>query len=132
MTILDRWHAPRPAGLSAILLVLLIIAPVTLAHVSPPDPTWLAGVYDPADFDDVVGLLTSAFEATDSTVAPEAGPCLALAPKLCPATVAWPASGPAYSALRLSPDRSDPPCAVITSSWSPSDAHRSLGKPSSC
>jgi len=85
------------------LLVLLIIAPVTLAHASPPDPTWLAGVYDQADFDDVVGLLTSAFEATDSTVAPEAGPCLVRAPKLCPATVAWPAGAPAYSALLRAP-----------------------------
>jgi hypothetical protein len=36
MTILDRLHAPRPDGLSAMLLVLLIIAPVTLAHASPP------------------------------------------------------------------------------------------------
>jgi hypothetical protein len=102
MTILDRLHAPRPAGLS-MLLALLLIAPVTLAHASPPDQTWLAGVYDQADFDDVVGLLTSALEASGSTSAPEAGPCLALAPKLCPATVAWPASAPAYSAPPRAP-----------------------------
>src|SRR5215467_7486020 len=63
MTILDRLHAPRPACLS-MLLALLLIAPVTLAHASPPDQTWLAGVYDHADFDDVVGLLTSALEAS--------------------------------------------------------------------
>jgi len=104
MTILDRLHPPRPAGLSTMLLVLLIIAPVTLAHASPPDQTWLAGVYDEADFDDVVGLLTSALEAADSTISPEPGPRLALAPKLCPATVAWPARAPAYSApLRAPP-----------------------------
>jgi len=103
MTILDRVHAPRPDGLSAMLLVLLMIAPVTLAHASPPDPTWLAGVYDQADFDDVVGFLTSALEATDSTIPPEASPSLALAPKLCPATVAWPASAPAYSAALRAP-----------------------------
>jgi len=103
MTILDRRHAPRPAGLS-VLLALLLIAPVTLAHASPPDQTWLAGVYDQADFDDVVGLLTSALEASGYTTAPDAGPCLALAPKLCPATAAWPASAPAYSApLRAPP-----------------------------
>src|SRR5215510_9368065 len=103
MTILDRRHAPRPAGLS-VLLALLLIAPVTLAHASPPDQTWIAGVYDQADFDDVVGLLTSALEATESTVAPQAGPCLALAPKLCLATVAWWASAPTYSApLRAPP-----------------------------
>jgi len=38
MTILDRLHTPRPGGLSAMLLALLIIAPVTLAHASPPRP----------------------------------------------------------------------------------------------
>jgi hypothetical protein len=57
----------------------------------PPDQTWLAGVYDQGDFDDVVGLLTSTLDATDSTAAPEAGACFALAPKLFPATVACPA-----------------------------------------
>jgi hypothetical protein len=104
MTILHRLHAPRPDGLTALLLVLLIIAPVTLAHASPPDQTWLAGVYDQADFDDVVGLLTSALEATNSTTAPETSACFALALKPCPATVACPTSAPAYS----SPSRAPP------------------------
>jgi hypothetical protein len=104
MTILDRLHAPRPGSLGAMFLALLIIAPVTLAHARPPDQTWLAGVYDQADFDDVVGLLTSALEAADSTVAAEAGPRLALAPKLCLARVAGAVSVPAYSApLRAPP-----------------------------
>src|SRR5215831_675148 len=102
MTILDRRHVPRPAGLS-VLLALLIIAPVTLAHASPPDQTWLPGVYDQADFDDVVGLLSSTLEAPDSTPAPEVGPSLALAPKPYPAMVAWPASAPAYSAAVRAP-----------------------------
>src|SRR5215467_3814942 len=97
MTILDRRHAPRLLRVSVTLLALLVIVPVTLAHASPPDQTWLAGVYDQADFDDVVGLLTFAFDATDSTAVPEAGVCFALAPKLCPATVACRASAPAYS-----------------------------------
>src|SRR5262245_21207907 len=96
MTILDRLPAPRPAGLS-VLLTLLLIAPVTLAHASPPDQTWLAGVYDQADFDDVVGLLTSILEDTDSNVAPEPRHCLALAPKLGQARVVCPASAPDYS-----------------------------------
>ena len=104
MTILDRSHAPRLCGLSVTLLALLVIVPVTLAHASPPDQTWLAGVYDQADFDDVVGLLTSALDATDSTAAAEAGVYFALAPTVCPATVACPAGAPAYSApLRAPP-----------------------------
>ena len=97
MTILDRLHAPRLPRLSVTLLALLIIVPVTLAHGSPPDQTWLAGVYDQADFDDVVGLLTSVLDAIDSTAAPEAGACFALAPKLCPAIVAHPAIATIYS-----------------------------------
>ena len=95
--ILGRLHAPRPDGLSAMLLVLLMFAPVTLAHASPPDQTWIAGVYDQADFDDVVGLLTSVLEATDSTAAPEPRHCFALALKLGQARVVCPASAPAHS-----------------------------------
>jgi hypothetical protein len=48
---------------SRILLVaLLLVAPATLpavAHASPPDPTWIHGIYDGADLDDVVTLATS-------------------------------------------------------------------------
>ena len=103
MTILDRLHAPRLPGLGVTLLALLIIVPVTLAHASPPDQTWLAGVYDEADFDDVVVLLTSALEATVSAAAPESGGSLALAPKLCPAMVACPVGAPTYSAPSRAP-----------------------------
>src|SRR5215471_1800266 len=91
----------------------------------PPDQTWLEGIYDRADFDDIVDLLTSSLEATGSPAAPEAGACRALVLKLCPARVAGPASVPASSApLRAPPssDPSDPLCLVITFSWSPSDA----------
>lgn len=31
-----------------------------LAHASPPDPSWIAGIYDDADYDDVVILVESA------------------------------------------------------------------------
>src|SRR5262245_5542070 len=97
MTILDRLHAPRPAGLRVMLVMLVISVSVTLAHSSPPDQTWIAGVYDQADFDDVVGFLTSALEATDSTVAPDPSPRLVLKPHLCLAAVASLVSAPAYS-----------------------------------
>jgi GMC oxidoreductase len=39
------------------LLVLLALIP--LAHASPPDPLWIAGVYDGGDFDDVILASTS-------------------------------------------------------------------------
>ena len=41
---------PAVTGIFAVLL--------PLAYASPPDPTWVAGIYDDADYDDVVGLVT--------------------------------------------------------------------------
>ena len=41
-------------------LVAAILALAPAAHASPPDQTWIAGLYDNADFDDVVLLITSA------------------------------------------------------------------------
>ncbi len=54
---------------SRILVLLLVgslVALTPLAHSSPPDPTWISGIYDGDDFDDVVVSVTS----TASTVDP--------------------------------------------------------------
>jgi hypothetical protein len=48
---------------SVLELALLLIGPAALpavAYASPPDPSWLAGIYDDGDADDVVTLVTSA------------------------------------------------------------------------
>jgi hypothetical protein len=45
-----------PASL-ALLLGVLISSLSVLAYASPPDPWWGRGVYDDADFDDVVCLI---------------------------------------------------------------------------
>ena len=37
-----------------------LVALVPLAHTSPTDPLWIAGIYDAGDFDEVVWALTSA------------------------------------------------------------------------
>jgi len=45
-----------------LLIVLLLLAPVALpglAHASPPDPTWIQGIYDDGDGDSVVTLIAS-------------------------------------------------------------------------
>jgi hypothetical protein len=45
-----------------LLVALLLLAPVALpglAFASPPDPTWIPGIYDDADGDDVVTLIAS-------------------------------------------------------------------------
>jgi len=39
----------------SVLLILLSLVP--FAHASPPDPTWILGIYDDADGDDVVVLI---------------------------------------------------------------------------
>ena len=41
----------------AVLLALCILTP--LAYASPPDPSWIRGIYDGADYDEVVGQITS-------------------------------------------------------------------------
>ena len=38
-----------------IIVALMLIAPIAFA--SPPDPSWIAGIYDGADGDDVVSLV---------------------------------------------------------------------------
>jgi len=43
----------------ALLLLLLGGSLTALAYASPPDPAWIRGIYDDADFDDVVVLITS-------------------------------------------------------------------------
>ena len=45
-----------------LLVVLLLLAPVALpglAHASPPDPTWIQGISDDGDGDEVVSRIAS-------------------------------------------------------------------------
>jgi hypothetical protein len=46
-------HAPLLA------IALTLAALPALAHASPPDPSWIPGLYDDADYDDVVRMVTS-------------------------------------------------------------------------
>jgi hypothetical protein len=51
----------RGARVALALLLLLGLSGLTpLAYASPPDPSWVRGIYDDADYDDVVVLITSA------------------------------------------------------------------------
>ena len=50
-------HIPRLAFVST------LVAIIPLAYASVADPTWIAGVYDGADYDEVVSLLTETTEA---------------------------------------------------------------------
>ncbi len=48
-------HSMRLATFLFITVALILVAPIALA--SPPDPSWVAGIYDGADGDDVVSLI---------------------------------------------------------------------------
>jgi len=50
----------RLVSLSA---VIAILALTPAAHASPPDQTWITGLYDNADFDDVIIFITSGLGA---------------------------------------------------------------------
>jgi hypothetical protein len=71
----------RPAnGRRALALVLIggFVALTPLGYASPPDPSWLFGLYDEADYDDVIGLLqqivgTDTYAASDGAPARDIG-----------------------------------------------------------
>ena len=58
----------------ALFLIGAIVSLTPLAQASPPDPSWIKGVYDDDDFDNVVISVTSAVSAV------ELAPLLGLAP----------------------------------------------------
>jgi hypothetical protein len=43
-----------------LVLVAFVLALTPLAHADSPDPTWISGIWDDDDFDDVVAYITSA------------------------------------------------------------------------
>jgi len=52
------WRPLSQALVALLILATQAILP-TLAHASPPDPSWIPGIYDGADYDDVVLLVSS-------------------------------------------------------------------------
>jgi len=62
-----------PAAL-AFLLCVLGISLSPLAYASPPDPSWVRGVYDDADFDDVVCFIVANTGLVDSAASVEGRP----------------------------------------------------------
>ena len=69
------------AGLRAFLVLGVVTSLVTilpLAYASPVDPSWIIGVYDSGDFDDVVGALMDASGAGGAGSAGTAGALMAV------------------------------------------------------
>ena len=54
---------------NSILLVAITLALLpAIAFSSPPDPSWIVGIYDGADADDIVTLITETPVASDATL----------------------------------------------------------------
>jgi len=65
-------------------LVLPLLTP--MAYASPPDPSWIHGLYDGGDFDDVVVLVTSGAGVVELTPLAEVS--------TAPPPVSWPVQHP--------------------------------------
>ena len=76
----------------ALLVLGFLVALVPLANASPPDPTWIPGIYDDADFDDVIGLvelgagLVVSVDPTDARPVPRPAVASVLPPEQAPAS----------------------------------------------
>jgi hypothetical protein len=62
-----RDTAPAPLRLLRLALVVVLFVLAILVYSSPPDPTWIAGVWDQADYDDVVAWLIDISAGGDLT-----------------------------------------------------------------
>ena len=98
----SRWPS-RVKHLGTLALLACLLGASVLAHASPPDPMWLPGIYDGADLDDEIALITDTPLAGDFRP-PVAGlVCVALGLRLAGA-----ASLPADRSL-LGPHPRSPP-----------------------
>jgi hypothetical protein len=66
----------RLARLTASLLASVLVTLVPFAYFSPPDQTWIAGLYDDADYDDAVVAVTGVTRARKSADAPDGFPAI--------------------------------------------------------
>ncbi len=77
VVLLFRYRRRTVSSALAILVLGVLTGLVPLAHASLPDPTWIAGFYDDADFDDVIVSVVSADVSASPTppvlARPEAG-----------------------------------------------------------
>ena len=63
-------------GFVVLLLAGVMMAITPLAHAELPDQTWIPGLYDNADYDDVVLLVTSGADAVEMSAPPDFGSIL--------------------------------------------------------
>jgi hypothetical protein len=62
------------AGSAGLLAVLVLVLLRAAAYATPPDPLWIPGIYDGADFDDLLGPVGRLFGVPDDTHIPAIAP----------------------------------------------------------
>src|SRR5262245_63238836 len=62
-----------------VLLWALVVGLPLLTYASPPDPSWFRGVYDDADFDDIVCLIIASSGLVDAISSTSRSPHFVLA-----------------------------------------------------
>ena len=67
------------------LLGLVLLTLVAFAHANPPDQTWQPGIYDDADFDDVIARIVSWSGTTPESSPGRLGPLPVAAAAIAPA-----------------------------------------------
>jgi len=60
-----RWCRAGSLPLLPLIFLLGFVVITALAYASPQDPTWIAGLYDAADYDDEIRLLTDPYTHTN-------------------------------------------------------------------
>src|SRR5215510_7940542 len=61
-----RWTSRGRAVYTVLLVVMTLVLLPAIAFATPPDPWWIAGIYDGGDGDDIVTLV---YETSGSNVA---------------------------------------------------------------
>ena len=89
--------------LIALGLVTAILALAPAAHASPPDQSWLPGLYDNADFDDVILLITSTLPGIQPSIGSSLQPVDSVVNLLSLANSAAPVPSPSSSGPSRAP-----------------------------
>src|SRR5262249_36795621 len=93
-------------GAFVLLLLACLISLTPLAEARPPDPTWIAGIYDDNNYDDVVYLVISGSGAIETVALAKARPLLPLAGSVSALESDWPLSSPDFSSHSRAPPES--------------------------
>jgi hypothetical protein len=94
----------RERMLIVAVLVIVVLMLTPLAYASPPDPTYVAGMWDDADYDDVVILASSSSGATHSCIESDLTRSLVVVALVSEGPVAvWPVAVPAPNSTRAPP-----------------------------